>query len=216
MNKIDFKKLYKDLYAPGTEPSLIDVPAMKFLMVEGKGNPNTPGGEYQQAVELLYALTYTIKMAYKRSKQPGITDYVVPPLEGLWWLEDQNDFDFTKKDQYCWISMIRQPDFLSEDMFEAALKEVAKKKPTLDVGKARLELFREGLCVQCMHIGSFDEESATVAKIDAYVEEIGKKNAIGTLSPEGKQRLHHEIYVSNPLKCNPSKRKTILRHPVMD
>ena len=214
MNKIDYMKLSKDLYAPETEPSLIDVPAMKFLMVEGKGNPNDPGGEYQQAVELLYALSYTIKMDCKRSDQPGVSDYGVLPLEGLWWQED--DFDFTKKDQFCWISMIRQPDFITNDMFEAALLKVAKKKPTLDVGKARFELFREGLCVQCIHIGSFDEEAATVAKIDAYVEQIGKKNAIGTLSSEGKRLLHHEIYVSNPLKCKPSNRKTILRHPVMD
>ncbi len=216
MEKIDYKKLYKDLYAPGITPSLIDVPAMKFIIVEGKGNPNIPGGEYQQAVELLYALSYTLKMDCKGSDQTGVSDYVVPPLEGLWWLEDQNDFDFTKKDQYCWISMIRQPDFISEEMFEAARKKVIKKKPTLDVTKARLELFREGLCVQCMHIGSFDEEAATVAKIDAYVEQTGKRNAIGTLSSEGKRLLHHEIYVSNPLKCKPSARKTILRHPVME
>ncbi len=216
MEKIDYKKLYKNLYAPGTTPSLIDVPAMKFLMVEGKGNPNIPGGEYQQAVELLYALSYTIKMDYKFSDQPGVSDYVVPPLEGLWWLNDQNDFDFTKKDQYCWISMIRQPDFIGEDMFQAALLKVAHKKPSLDVDKARLELFREGLCVQCMHIGPYDEEPETVKKIDTYVLESGKKNAIGTLSSEGKPLHHHEIYLSNPLKCKPSARKTILRHPVMN
>lgn len=216
MEKIDYKKLYKDLYAPGITPSLVDVPAMKFLMVEGKGNPNTPGGEYQHAVELLYALSYTIKMDCKTSDQAGVSDYVVPPLEGLWWLADQNDFDFTKKDQYRWISMIRQPDFIREEMFEAALQKVAKKKPALDVTKARLELFREGLCVQYMHMGPYDEEPATVAKIDAYVEQIGKKNAIGTLSSEGKPLHHHEIYLSNPLTCRPSAMKTILRHPVMN
>lgn len=216
MEKLDYKKLYKDLYAPGTAPSLIDVPAMKFIMVEGKGNPNVPDGEYQRAVELLYTLSYTIKMECKNSMQPGSFDYVVPPLEGLWWLNDPKAYDFSKKEQYCWISMIRQPDFITDEMFFAALERVKKKKPTLEVHKARFEVFREGLCVQCMHIGPFDEESATVARIDTYVEQIGKKNAIGTLSPEGKVLHHHEIYLSNALTCKPSAMKTILRLPVMD
>ncbi len=216
MEKLDYKKLYKELYAPGTSPSLIEVPSMKFLMVEGHGNPNDHDGEYKKAVELLYSISYTIKMSCKGSKQPGIYDYVVPPLEGLWWMGDDNDYDFSKKDHYCWVSMIRQPDFISEAMFAEALQTVAKKKSSLDVSKAKLESFREGLCVQCMHIGPYDEEPATVAKIDAYISQSGKKNAISTLSSDGKMLRHHEIYLSNPLTTKPASMKTILRHPVME
>lgn len=215
MEKLDFKKLNKEYYAPGTSPTLINIPAMKFIMVEGKGNPNDPEGEYKKAVELIYALSYAIKMDCKLSEQPEVSDYIVLPLEGLWWLSDQKDYDFTQKDKYCWISMIRQPDFVDDAMFAKAVATIALKKPQLEVSKAKLSTYQEGLCVQCMHLGLYDEEPATVSKINDYIEQIGRKNAIGTLSSDGKPLRHHEIYLSNPLKCKPSAMKTILRHPVM-
>ncbi|HYE69039.1 MAG TPA: transcriptional regulator, partial [Anaerovoracaceae bacterium] len=142
--KIDFKKKDKNLYMPGTKPSLIEVPSMNFIMVDGKGDPNAEDGEYQQAVELLYALSYTIKMGYKKSDKPdGYSDYVVPPLEGLWWLDGGTtaDSDFSQKGKYFWTSMIRQPEFVTHEVFEQALREVSKNKPTLDPSKARFEIF---------------------------------------------------------------------------
>jgi hypothetical protein len=217
MDKIDFKLLDKELYSPKTEPSVIEVPAMNFIMIDGHGNPNEEGGEYQQSVELLYALTYTIKMGRKMSPlstDKNFLDYVVPPLEGLWWLEDKNDMDFTQKSKYCWISMIRQPDFITPEVFLQAKEAVKKKKPDLDVTKARLETFTEGLCVQCMHIGPYDREPVTIAKIDAFIQNNGLKYDIGTLLPNGIIRRHHEIYLGDPRKIAPEKRKTVLRHPV--
>ncbi|MDF2905862.1 MAG: hypothetical protein K0R34_1183 [Herbinix sp.] len=214
MNKTDFTKLYKELYAPKSAPSTIEVPSMQFLMVDGHGNPNDSGGEYQKAVELLYALSYTIKMKCINYSDPNTFDYVVLPLEGLWWLEDSMDRDFTQKDLYCWTSMIRQPDFVTKEHFEQAKQLVAIKKPELDITKARLETYTEGLCLQCMHIGPYDTEPATIAAMDAYLTLIGKVNAMDTLSVEGKTRRHHEIYLSNPMKTKPESRKTILRHPI--
>jgi hypothetical protein len=215
MEKFDFKKLYKDLYNPITEPSLIEVPTMKFIMVEGKGNPNAPDGEYSKAIALLYALSNTIKFDCKFSKLPGTYDYVISPLEGLWWLEDQKDFDFTQKDKFHWISMIRQPDFVSDELFEKAKLAVSKKKPELIVSKAKLTNYSEGLCVQCMHIGPFDTEAATTEKMDSFQLNSGSSNGINSLSAEGMLRRHHEIYLGDPRKGNPAKRKTVLRHPVV-
>jgi len=187
---------------------------MNFIMVDGHGNPNDTDGEYNQAVELLYALSYTIKMSNKNSSEENNYDYVVAPLEGLWWLEDTTDRNFTQKDKYCWTSMIRQPEFVTDEMFTQAKATVMKKKPNLDVTKARLESFAEGLCVQSMHIGTYDEEPATIAKIDNYIVENGLYNDIGTLLPNGTVRNHHEIYLSDPRKANPLTMQTILRHPV--
>ena len=214
MNKTDFPKVYKELYAPKNKPSLIEVPTMQFIMVDGQGNPNASGGEYQKAIELLYALSYTIKMNCINYSNPASFNYVVLPLEGLWWLEDSSDRDFTQKDLYCWTSMIRQPDFVTSEHFERAKELVAKKKPQLDTSKARLDTYTEGLCLQCMHIGPYDTEPDTISKMDMYLSEIGKRNAIDSCSVEGKLRRHHEIYLSNPLKSKPENRKTILRHPI--
>jgi hypothetical protein len=214
MEKTDYTKVYKELYAPKNKPVLIEVPAMQFIMVDGHGNPNEVGGEYQKAVELLYALSYTIKMNCINYSDPASFDYVVLPLEGLWWLEDSMDRDFTKKDLYCWTSMIRQPDFVTRAHFERAKELVAKKKPLLDTSKARLDTYTEGLCLHCMHIGPYDTEPETITKMDTFLSEIGKVNAIDSRSVEGKLRRHHEIYLSNPLRSKPENRKTILRHPV--
>jgi len=208
MNKLDYKKEFKDLYNPKTTPSVIDVPAMKFIQISGRGSPNEPEGEYQKAVELLYALTYTIKMSAKFGDAPkDYVDYVVPPLEGLWWIDSGDPEDFTQKSKYCWISMIRQPDFVNEEMFLKACNEVENKKH-LDTEKAVLTTFTEGLCVQCMHIGPFDDEPATIEKIKAFI----KENRLACDLSD--TRKHHEIYLSDPRKINTDKMRTILRYPV--
>jgi hypothetical protein len=219
MDKLDFKKQDKILYAPGSKPSIIMVPPMNFIMVDGHGNPNDPGGEYNKAIELLFPLTFTIKMGIKFGKiklkeKDELIDYMVPPLEGLWWLADVNDINFTRKNNYCWTSMIRQPDFITPEVFEQAQAELRKKKPELDVTKARLEVFEEGLCVQCMHTGPFDTEPVTIEKIDEFIRLNGLTYDIGTVLPDGHTRQHHEIYMGDPRKANPAKFKTILRHPV--
>lgn len=217
---LDYKKEYKDLYMPAAKPAVIEVPAMSFIMVDGKGDPNTENGEYQQAVELLYALSYTIKMGYKKSAKPeGYTDYVVPPLEGMWWLEgrafDGVDYSvLSQKDKYFWTAMIRLPDFVTREVFEKARREVEKKKPGLDPAKARLETFTEGLCVQMMHLGPYSEEPETIAQMEAFIEANGYRNAIGELRPDGTIKRHHEIYLADPRKTEPSKLKTVLRHPI--
>lgn len=213
--KQDYKKEYKDLYMPGTKPCVIDVPAMCFIMVDGKGNPNIEGGEYQQAVELLYAFSYTIKMSKMAGNPPdGYFEYVVPSLEGLWWLDDNSHSDFSMKEKYCWTSMIRQPEFVTQEVFDWARNELAKKKPQLDTSKARLQTFYEGLCVQMMHIGPYDDEPKTIAQIDAFIKENHYQNAVSEVQPDGTIKRHHEIYLGDPRKIEPSKRKTVLRHPV--
>lgn len=220
MDKIDCKKINKELYSPKSEPSIIKVLPMQFIMVDGYGNPNDPNGEYNKAVSLLYALTFTIKMGRKFGtlcpKEDDFVDYAVPPLEGLWWMKNGHDIDPSHKEKYCWTSMIRQPDFITNDLFLLAKEELIKKKPELDVSKARFETFEEGLCVQCMHIGPYDEEPATVAKIDRYVKENGLTNDISTTLPDGHIRRHHEIYLGDPRKAKPENLKTILRHPVRE
>ncbi len=206
---IDYKKTEKNLYQPGTTPHIIEVPEQLLLRVDGKGDPNDPEGEYKPAVELLYALSYAIKMMPKGGVTPeGYFDYVVLPLEGYWWLGGDMKGDFTNKKEYLWSSVIRQPEFVTEEVHEKACAIVAKKKPGLDVGKAQLVSFREGMCVQCMHIGPYSEEPETVARMVAFVEENGMEEDFSSL------RRHHEIYLSNPLTTEPSKMKTILRHPV--
>lgn len=214
MEKIDYKKLNKELYLPKDKAGSIEVPAMKFIMVDGHGNPNDEDGEYKNAVELLYALSYTIKMSNKKNTDPAFFDYVVPPLEGLWWLEDMNDMNFTQKDKYCWTSMIRQPEFVNEAMFQQACEAVKHKNPHMDITKARLQVYDEGLCVQCMHIGPYANEDATIKKIDEYITNNGLAYNIGNTSPSGNILRHHEIYLSDPRKGNPANMHTVIRHPV--
>lgn len=214
-DKLDYKKEYKDLYLPKQKPALIDVPAMTFIMINGRGDPNINGGEYQQAVELLYGLSYTIKMSKRNGCGPkGYFDYVVPPLEGLWWLEEDK-MDFTQKNKYCWTSMIRQPEFVTKEIFEWACQELKRKKPQIDTSKAYFEAFTEGLCVQIMHIGPFDDEPKTIEQLETYIKEMSLKNAISSTYPDGRIRRHHEIYLSDPRKTAPEKLKTVLRHPVV-
>lgn len=210
--KKDYKKEYKDLYMPKAKPSLIDVPAMSFLMIDGKGNPNIPDGEYQKAVEVLYTLSNTIK--WSKNKPEGYFNYIIPPLEGLWWLNDDSHSDFSKKDKYCWISMIRQPEFVTQEVLAWACKEVAVKKPLLDTSLARLVVFEEGLCVQMMHIGPFDDEWKTTEQINGFIEANNLENAISDIQPNGTIRRHHEIYLNDARKVNPLNMKTVLRHPV--
>jgi hypothetical protein len=214
--KLDYKKEYKNLYLPKQKPEVVDVPAMTFLMVNGSGNPNDEGGEYQQAVELLYGLSYTIKMSNKNGCAPqGYFEYVVPPLEGLWWLEQEDDMDFTQKNKFCWTSMLRQPEFVTPEVFEWACTELKRKKPQIDLSKAHLETFAEGSCVQILHVGPYDEEPKSIQQIEAFIKENALRNAISTAYPNGRIRRHHEIYLSDPRKTAPEKLKTVLRHPIL-
>ncbi len=213
--KLDYKRACKDLYMPGTKPCAIDVPAMSFIMVDGRGDPNAEGGEYRQAVELLYGLSYTVKMGKMGGGRPaGYFEYVVPPLEGLWWLDGDLHFDILKKDKFCWTAMIRQPEFVTQEVFEWACGELARKKPQLAAAKARLQIFHEGLCVQMLHVGPFDSEPETIAQIDSFIKEGGYQEAISEVLPGGTIRRHHEIYLSDPNKTLLSKMRTVIRHPV--
>lgn len=206
----DYKKEYKDLYLPKLKPTVIDVPEMIFIMVDGKGNPNTCE-DYKTALEILYGLSYTIKMSKMSGTQPkGYFEYVVPPLEGLWWGED-GYFDGTNiidKDKLCWTSMIRQPEFVTNEVFEESKNTLCKKKPHLDLSLARLESFTEGLCAQIMHIGAYDDEPATIKILEGVIKESEYKNDIS------RNRKHHEIYLGDPRKTAPEKLKTVIRHPI--
>ena len=213
--KLDYKKSYKELYLPKQKPDVVDVPAMKFIMVNGSGNPNDSGGEYQKAVELLYGLSYTIKMSKKNGCGPeDYFEYVVPPLEGLWWIGEEKT-DFTQKSKFSWTSMIRQPEFVTKEVFQWACEELKRKKPQIDTTKAYIETFNEGLCVQMMHIGSFDDEPKTIKQIETYISDNNLKSAISSIEPDGRIRRHHEIYLSDPRKTACEKLKTVLRHPVV-
>ncbi len=203
----DFKKEYKDLYLPKEKPVLIDVPAMNFIMLDGAGDPNDK--PYQEAVEVLYALSYTIKMSKKGDTMiPGYFEYVVPPLEGLWWVAE-GPFSFLDRQNWLWTSMIRQPDFVTAEIFQWAVEQCRRKKPDLDVNAARLENFKEGLCVQLLHIGPYANEPQSVALMHTYMQQEG------LLDQTGSTRKHHEIYLSDPRKTDPAKLKTVLRHPVV-
>ena len=206
----DFKKEFKDLYLPKTKASVVDVPKMLFIMVDGKGNPNT-SKEYKNALEVLYGISYAIKMSKMTGTQPeGYFDYVVSPLEGLWWGED-GYFDgksIVDKDKLHWTSMIRQPDFVTQEVFNEAKRVLSKKKPEIDLSIARLVSFTEGLCAQIMHIGSYDDEPATIEALNQFIINEGYINDITEI------RRHHEIYLSDPRKTLPEKLKTVIRHPI--
>jgi hypothetical protein len=203
----DFKKAESELYLP-KRPIIIDIPLMRFLMVRGKGNPNT-SPVYKNAVEVLYGLSYAIKMSKNRPQ--NFYEYVVPPLEGLWWLEGK-PFDgevIGRKDDFGWIMMIRQPEFVTNEIFEIAKINLARKKPGLDLSTVSLEDFKEGLCAQIMHIGSYDEEGATVAALEDFIKAQGYRTEMSGL------RQHHEIYLGDPRKVEPDKLKTVIRHPIV-
>ena len=205
---IDYKKEYKELYLPKDKPMIIDVPEMQFVTVEGKGNPNDEGGEYQKAIEVLYSVQYTIKMSKKGSNTPtGYFDYVVPPLEGFWWLDNDKDFSFENKSKYNWISLIRLPEFVDEKVFKWACEEASKKKK-IDTTNAKFLKIKEGLCVQCLHNGPYDDEPKTLKLMNDFIAENGLQNDIN------ETRRNHEIYLSDPRKTEISKLKTVLRIPV--
>ncbi len=210
MEKLDYKKAYKELYQPGKKPGIIEVPEMRFIQVEGRGNPNT-SAEYQQSIEILYGLSFGIKMSKMTGEcPPGYFEYVVPPLEGLWWSEE-TAFDgknITDKDKLHWISMIRQPDFVDEEVFERAKQGLMKKKPDLQFENTRLVKWTEGLCCQMMHIGPYDAEAESLEKMEAYIAEQGYELDICG------DRRHHEIYLGDPRRTKPERLRTVLRHPV--
>lgn len=204
----DYKKEYKEFYLPKNAPHIVDVPAMNFIAVRGQGDPNIEGGEYKTAVGLLYGIAYTIKMSHMGTHRiDGYFQYTVPPLEGFWWQDGVKGVDSSRKDTFNWISVIRLPDFVTKSDFDWAVGEVTLKKKT-DFSKVGFLTLTEGLCVQCMHIGPYDSEPATVAAMDSYAENNGY--ALDFTDA----RLHHEIYLGDPRKTAPDKLKTVLRHPV--
>lgn len=204
----DYRKEYKEYYAPTKKPSIVQVPKMKFVAVRGKGNPNDKEGEYSKAIELLYGVSYTLKMSYKgKHKIDGFFEYVVPPLEGFWWQENIEGIDYGTKESFQWISIIRVPDFITEEDFNWAIEEATNKKKK-DFSKVEFISYDEGLCVQCMHIGPFDNELETVAMMNVYIAEQGYETDITDV------RYHHEIYLSDPRKTAADKCKTIIRHPI--
>ncbi len=213
MVTIDYKKTQKDLYQPKTTPSVIDVPEMLFLMVDGKGDPNT-SADYANALEVLYGLSYSIKMSKMGGNQPsGYFDYVVPPLEGLWSLDDGGVFTgagaaIADKNRFIWTSMIRQPEFVTPEVFVAAKAALCKKKPQLDLSLVRLERYTEGLCAQVMHIGPYDDEPATIAVLAEFIADNGYREDMSS------SRRHHEIYLGDPRRTAPEKLKTVIRHPI--
>ncbi len=204
----DYKKEYKEFYMPKNVPSIVTVPKMNYIAVRGSGNPNDEDGEYKQAIGLLYGIAFTIKMSKKGNHQiDGYFDYVVPPLEGFWFMEGMNGIDYAHKEDFHWISVIRLPDFVTKEDFRWAVEEATKKKK-MDFSKVEFLTVEEGVCVQCMHIGSYDDEPATVAMMDEYMDQQGYELDITD------KRLHHEIYLSDARKVAPEKLKTVIRHPI--
>ena len=204
----DFKKEYKEFYMPKSKPEIVIVPKMNYIAVRGKGNPNVEDGEYKKSIELLYGIAYTIKMSKKGDhKIEGYFDYVVPPLEGFWWQDDVDGIDYSHKENFQWISVIRLPDFVTKADFDWAIEEATRKKK-MDFSKVEFLEIEEGLCVQCLHSGSYDDEPATIAAMDKFIADNGYENDISDT------RRHHEIYLSDARKVAPEKLKTVIRHPI--
>ena len=209
MQKFDFKKAFKDLYAPKQTPARVFVPKMSFVAVRGEGNPNDSSGAYQEALKILYALSYTIKMDKGQNIQ-GYFDYIVPPLESLWW----GNGNFKNKDDFQWQAMIAQPDFVTQKIFEWACDNVFQKK-NLDCSRTSFISMEEGLCVQMLHVGAYDDEPKSLAQIENFIARSSLHSDIGGIK-DGFIRTHHEIYLSNPNKTTLQKLKTILRIPVRE
>ena len=204
----DYKKEYKEFYMPKNKPSIVEIPKMNYIAVRGKGNPNDEEGEYKKTIGLLYGIAFTIKMSYKGThKIDGYFEYVVPPLEGFWWQYGRVGIDYNQKEELNFISIIRLPDFVTKKDFDWAIEEATKKKKQ-DFSKVEFLTYDEGTCVQCMHVGSYDNEPATVELMHKYMEENGYVLDISD------KRFHHEIYLSDPRKCNENKLKTVIRHPI--
>lgn len=206
----DYKKEYKEFYMPKNKPSIVEVPKMNYIAVRGKGNPNDENSEYKDSIGLLYAIVFTIKMSYKGThKIDGYFEYVVPPLEGFWWQEgNKNGIDYKHKDKFNFISIIRLPDFVTKEDFDWAIGEATNKKKQ-DFSKVEFLSYNEGICVQCMHIGSYDNEPETINLMHEYMIENGYE-----LDITG-SRFHHELYLSDPRRCDVSKLKTVIRHPII-
>ena len=204
----DYKKEYKEFYMPKNKPSIVTVPDMNFIAVRGQGDPNAEDGEYKQSIGLLYGIAFTIKMSKKGDHRiEGYFDYVVPPLESFWWQEGIAGVDYAHKERFQWISVIRLPDFVAKEDFDWAVEEATRKKKT-DYSKVEFFTYDEGLCVQCMHIGPYDDEPKTIAHMHAFMEQEGYALDITD------QRMHHEIYLSDARRVAPEKRKTVIRHPI--
>lgn len=204
----DYKKEYKEYYLPPKKPQIITIPSMNFIAVRGTGDPNEENGAYKQSIGLLYGISYTIKMSKMgKHKIQGYFDYVVPPLEGFWWQEGSRGVNYSQKETFQWISLIRLPEFVTEETFQWAVKEATVKKQA-DFSNVEFLTYEEGLCVQCMHIGPYDNEPETVQLMDQYAEEQGY-----TLDFES-GRYHHEIYLSDVRRCKPENLKTVIRHPI--
>ncbi|MBQ1533822.1 MAG: GyrI-like domain-containing protein [Erysipelotrichaceae bacterium] len=204
----DYKKEYSEFYLPKDRPGIVDVPKMNYIAVRGSGDPNVEEGEYKQSIGLLYGVAFTIKMSKKGNHQiDGYFDFVVPPLEGFWWQEGVQGIDYAHKEDFQWYSVIRLPDFVTKEDFDWAVKEAARKKKK-DFSKVEFFTYDEGICVQCMHIGPYDNEPATVEKMHRYMEEQGYVLDITD------RRMHHEIYLSDARKTDPAKLKTVIRHPI--
>ena len=204
----DYKKEYKEFYISKNKPSIVEIPKMNYIAVRGKGNPNDEEGEYKKTIGLLYGIAFTIKMSYKGThKIDGYFEYVVPPLEGFWWQYGRVGIDYNQKEELNFISIIWLPDFVTKKDFDWAIEEATKKKKQ-DFSKVEFLTYDEGICVQCMHVGSYDNEPATVELMHKYMEENGYVLDITD------KRFHHEIYLSDPRKCDENKLKTVIRHPI--
>ena len=204
----DYKKEYKEIYMPPKKPTIVTVPPMNYIAVRGQGDPNIEDGAYKQSIGLLYGIAFTIKMSKKGSRQiEGYFDYVVPPLEGFWWQDDVQGIDYAHKENFKWISLIRLPDFVKKSDFDWAIEEATRKKK-MDFSKVEFLTYDEGLCVQCMHIGSYDEEPATVQLMHEHMTAQGY-----SLDISG-SRYHHEIYLSDARKVSSDRLKTVIRHPI--
>jgi hypothetical protein len=204
----DYKKVYKEFYLPPKTPGIITVPTMHFLAVRGQDDPNEEGGTYNQALKMLYAVAFTIKMSRQnKHKLEGYFDYVVPPLEGLWWQEGIHGVDNTRKADFRWISLIRLPEFVTRDIFDWAIRETTEKKQQ-DFSPVEFFSWEEGLCVQCMHIGPYDNEPSTVTAMETYARAQGYEADFGA------ERFHHEIYLSDARRCKPERLKTVIRQPI--
>ncbi len=204
----DYKKEYKEFYIPKNQPSIITIPRMHYIAVRGQGDPNAEDGEYKQSIGLLYGIAFTIKMSKKNNHQiDGYFDYVVPPLEGFWWQEGVDGIDYAHKQNFKWISVIRLPDFVKNDDFDWAIEEATEKKKN-DFSKVEFLTYDEGLCVQCMHVGSYEDEPETVEQMHDFM--ISQGYALDITD----RRMHHEIYLSDPRKVPSEKRKTVIRHPI--
>lgn len=204
----DYKKEYKEFYMPPKKPTIVEIPKMNFIAVRGEGNPNEEDGEYSKAIGLLYGIAFTLKMSYKGEyKIKDYFQYVVPPLEGFWWQEGIKGVDYSNKDSFEWISIIRLPDFIRKEDFDWAIEEATRKKK-IDYSKVEFLTYKEGLAVQCMHIGPYDDEPKTVEAMHKFALENGYQIDIN------EERYHHEIYISDPRKCDISRLKTVVRHPI--